>query len=113
MISRRAPRGSAGRGFFAGPRKIRGPACPGVNTNLAGVKHKGPEAFSRHPGTEEELRKLAEGGEEAVWRLEEFVDGELDTMWVSAEKEEACTGFCNTGSVSHSFSMLFPMFRGG
>ena len=44
-------------------------------------------------------------------RLEEFVDGELDVMWVSAEEEEACTGFCN--SVSHSFSILFPMFRGG
>ena len=48
--------------------------------HVAGVKHKGPEAFSRHPGTEEELRELAEGGEEAVWRLEEFVNGELDTM---------------------------------
>ena len=32
-------------------------------------------------------------------------------MWVSTEEEEACKGFCN--SVSHSFSMLFPMFRGG
>ena len=32
-------------------------------------------------------------------------------MWVSAEEEEACTGFCNI--VSHLFSMLFPMFCGG
>ena len=44
-------------------------------------------------------------------RLEEFVDRELDAMWVSAEEEEACMGFCN--SVSYSFSMLFPMFRRG
>ena len=80
-------------------------------THVAGVKHKGPNALSRRPGTEEELRELAEGGEEAVQRLEEFVDGELDAMWVSAEEEEACTGFCN--SVFHSFSMLFPIFRGG
>ena len=79
--------------------------------HVAGVKHKGPDALSRPPRTEEELRELAEGGEVAVRRLEEFVDGELDTMWVSTEEEEACTGFCN--SVSHSFSMLFPMFRGG
>ena len=78
--------------------------------HVAGVKHKGPDPFSRRPGTEEELRELAEGGEEAVLRLEEFVDGELDAMWVSAE-EGACKGFCN--SVSHSFSMSFPMFRGG
>ena len=79
--------------------------------HVAGVKHKGPDALSRRPGTEEELRELAKGGEEAVRRLEEFVDGELDVMWVSAEEEGACTGFCN--SVFHSFSMLFPMFRGG
>ena len=79
--------------------------------HVAGVKHKGPDALSRHPGMEEEVRELAEGGEEAVRRLEEFVDGELDAMWVSAEEEEPCTGFCN--SVFHSFSMLFPMFRGG
>ena len=48
--------------------------------HVAGVKHKGPYPLSRHPGTEEELRELAEGGEEAVRRLEEFVDGELDVM---------------------------------
>ena len=79
--------------------------------HLAGVKHKSPDALSRRPGTEEELTELAEGGEEAVQRLEEFVDGELDALWVSAKEEEACTGFCN--SVSHSFSMLFPMFCAG
>ena len=39
------------------------------------------------------------------------MDGQLDAMWMSAEEEEACTGFCN--SVFHSFSMLVPMFRGG
>ena len=71
--------------------------------HMAGVKHKGPDALSRRTGTEEELRELAEGGEEAVRRLEEFVDGELDAMWVSAEGDEACMGFCN--NVSHSFSM--------
>ena len=53
--------------------------------HVAGVKHKGPDALSHRPGTEEELRELAEGGEEAVRRLEEFVDSELDVMWVSAE----------------------------
>ena len=79
--------------------------------HVAGVKHKGPNALSRRPGMEEELRELAEGGEEAVRRLEEFVDAELVAMWVSAEEEEACTGFCN--SVSQSFSMSFPMFCGG
>ena len=79
--------------------------------HVAGVKHKGLNASSRRPGTEEESRELAEGREEAVQRLEEFVDGELDTMWASAEEEESCTGLCV--SVSHSFSMLFPMFRGG
>ena len=61
--------------------------------HVAGVKHKGPDAVSRRPGTEEALRELAEGGEEAVRRLEEFVDGELDVMWVSEEEEEACRGF--------------------
>ena len=75
------------------------------------MKHKGPDALSCRPGTEEEFRELAEGGEEAVRRLEEFVDGELDAMWVGAEEEEACTRFYNSGS--HSFSMLFPIFRGG
>ena len=48
--------------------------------HVAGVKHKGPDALSRRPGMEEELRELAEGGEVAVRRLEEFVDGELDVM---------------------------------
>ena len=43
--------------------------------HVMGVKHKGPDALSRRPGTEEELRELVEGGEEAVRRLEEFVDG--------------------------------------
>ena len=33
MIPRPAPQCGAGRGFFAGPRKIRGPACPEVNTS--------------------------------------------------------------------------------
>ena len=47
----------------------------------------------------------------AVGRLDRFVDGELDAMWVSVQEEEACTGFCN--SVSHSLSMLYPIFRGG
>ena len=75
------------------------------------MKHKGPDALSCRSGIEEELRKLVEGGEEVVRRLEEFLDGELDAMWVGAEEEEACMGFCN--SVSHSFSILFPMFRGG
>ena len=79
--------------------------------HVAKVKHKGLDALSHRPGMEEVFRKLAEGGEEAVGRLEEFVDRELDAMWVSAEEEEACTGFCNIGS--HLFSMLFPMFRGG
>ena len=60
---------------------------------MAGVKHKGPHALSHHPGTEEESRALAEGGEEEVHRLEEFVDGELDAMWVNLEEEEACRGF--------------------
>ena len=32
-------------------------------------------------------------------------------MRVSAEEEEGCTGYCN--SVSHSFPMFFPTFRGG
>ena len=79
--------------------------------NVAGVKYKGPDALSRRPGVEEELRELAEGGEQAVWRLGEFVDRELNDMWVSAEEEEACTWFCN--SVPHSFSISFPMFREG
>ena len=79
--------------------------------HIAGVKHTGPDALSRRPGTEEELRVLAQGGKEAVQRLAEFVDGELNTIWVGAEEEEACTGFCDSGS--HSFSMLFPMFCGG
>ena len=79
--------------------------------HVAGVKHKGPNGLSRHPGTEEELREMAEGGEEVVPGLEEFVDRELDAMWVSVEVGEACTGFCN--SVFHSFSMLFPIFRQG
>ena len=35
---------------------------------VAGVKHKGPNALSRRPGTEEELRELADGGEEALGR---------------------------------------------
>ena len=78
---------------------------------MVGVKQSGPNTLLRRPGTEEELRQLVEGGEEVVQRLEEFVNGELHAMWVSAEEEEACTGFCN--SVSHSFSMLFPMFRRG
>ena len=78
---------------------------------MAGVKHKGPDALSHCPWTEEELRELVEGGEEAVRRLKEFIDGEVDTMWVSMEEEEARRGFCN--SAFHSFSMLFLMFRGG
>ena len=78
---------------------------------MAEVKHNSPDALSYCPGTEEALREVVEGGEEAMRRLEEFVDSELDAMWVSAEEEEACTGFGKI--VSHSFSMLFPMFRGG
>ena len=52
--------------------------------HAAGVKHKGPDALSRRPGTEDELSELADGGEQAVWRLEVFIDGELDARWVSA-----------------------------
>ena len=78
---------------------------------MAALKHKGPDDLLHRSGREEALRKLGEGGEEAVWRLEKFVDRQLDTMWVSAEEREACTGFCDT--VSDSFSMLFPMFYGG
>ena len=54
--------------------------------HVVGVKDKGPVALSRRSGSEEELIELAEGGEEEVRRLEEFVDGELDTMWVRAEE---------------------------
>ena len=57
------------------------------------------------------MRELAEGRDEVVGRLEEFVDSERDAMWVCVEEEEACMGFCN--GVSHSFLMLFFMFRGG
>ena len=55
--------------------------------HVAGVKHNALDASSRRPGTEEELRDLVEGGEEAVQSLEEFVDGELDAMLVIAEEE--------------------------
>ena len=79
--------------------------------HIVALKHKGPDALSCCPGAEEEMRELAEGREEAMWRLEKFVYSELDAMWVSAEEEEGCMGFCN--SVSYLFSMLFPMFRGG
>ena len=79
--------------------------------HVAGMKHKGLDALLHRPGMEEWLTVLAEGREEALRKLEEFVDGELDALWVGAEEEEACTGFCN--SVSHSFFLLFPMFRGG
>ena len=58
--------------------------------HVAEVKHKGPDAFLCRPGTAEDLRELADGREEAVRRLAEFVDGELDAMWVSVEEEEAC-----------------------
>ena len=36
------------------------------NKHVVEVKHKGPKALSRHSGTQEELRELAEGGEDAV-----------------------------------------------
>ena len=79
--------------------------------HVAGVKYKGAETLLHRTSTEEKLRELAEGRQEAVQQLEEFVDGELDSMRVSTEEKETCTGFCN--SVSHLFSMLFPMFREG
>lgn len=79
--------------------------------HLAGVTNKRPDAESHRPVTKEEFRELPEGAEETVPKLEEFVDEELDAMWVSTAEEEACTLFCN--SVSHSFPMLFPIFRGG
>ena len=78
---------------------------------MAGVKHKGPDALLCRPGMDEELRHMMEGGEKTVWRFEEFIDRDLDFMWVSAEAEKTCMGFCN--SFRHSFSMLFPMFQGG
>src|SRR5437588_988312 len=68
--------------------------------HVVGTKHKWPDALSRRPGTEEELRELREGGEEAVERLEEFVDAELGTM---------CGGFCTDRF--HSF-VCFPLFTG-
>ena len=46
-----------------------------------------------------------------MWRLEEFVEEELDAMWVSAEEQEARMGLCHSGF--NLFSILFPMFRGG
>ena len=67
---------------------------------VAGTKHKGPGALSRRPGMEEELRKLREGTEEAVERLEEFMDSELGTM---------CGEFCMNSF--HSF-VCFPLFTG-
>src|SRR5205085_10241690 len=66
--------------------------------HVAEMKHKGPDALSRRLGTEEELRELREGSEEAVERLEEFVDAELGTM---------CGGFCMDRF--HSF-VCFPLF---
>ena len=76
--------------------------------HVAGVKHKGPEGLLRHPGTEDELRELVKGGEEAAWMLEEFVDRVRDAMWVSVEEEKACMGFCNC--VSHCFFCYFLCF---
>src|SRR5947209_3716300 len=58
--------------------------------HVAGTKHKGLDALSRRPGTEEELWELREGGEEAMERLEEFVDAELGTM---------CEGFVRIGFI--------------
>src|SRR5437588_5384748 len=64
--------------------------------HVPGTKHKGPDALSRRPGTEEELGELEEGGEEAVRRFDEFVDGELGMTEVSGEGSEKldCRGFC-------------------
>ena len=74
--------------------------------HVPGTKHKGPDALSRRPGTEEEIRELEEHGEEAVRQFEEFVDGELGAM----TGEQACSGFCTDSF--HSFSLCFPLFRG-
>lgn len=60
--------------------------------NVVGVNHKGPDTFLRHPGMEEELRELAEGGEEVVLRLKELVDGELDTWWLLWRKRKLVQG---------------------
>lgn len=76
--------------------------------HVAGGKHKSTNAMSHRPVREDELRRKAEGREEVVRRLEEFMDGEIDTMWVSAEEEKACTGFCNR--VFHSFYVSFLIF---
>src|SRR5437660_324804 len=68
--------------------------------HVAGTKHKGPDTLSRRPGTEEELLELREGGEEAVERLEEFVDAELGTM---------CEGFVRIGFIR---SFVFHCLQG-
>jgi len=74
--------------------------------HVPGTKHKGPDALSRRPGTEEELRELEEHGEEAVRRFEKFEDGELGAM----TGEQQCSGFCMDSS--HSLSLCFPLFHG-
>jgi len=37
-IPRPTPQSGPGRGFSAGPREIRGPACPGANTSYSRLK---------------------------------------------------------------------------
>jgi hypothetical protein len=92
--------------------------------HVPGTKHKGPDALSRRPGTEEELRELQAIGEEEVQQLEEFVDGELDVVTREKEQggedeivitgnaieEEECSGFCTNGF--HSFSLCFLLSFG-
>jgi hypothetical protein len=64
--------------------------------HVLGTRHKGPEALSHRPGTEEELRELTENWEKAVQELKEFVDEELAAMAaeVGTDEDQLCSGFC-------------------
>jgi hypothetical protein len=79
--------------------------------HVPGTKRKRPDDLSRRPGPEEELWELEEAGEEAVRRLEEFVDGALDIMSGKGfgdagtrSDEWECSGFCTNRF--HSFFCL-------
>ena len=76
--------------------------------HVPGSKHKGPDALSRRPASDEEMRKHRQDGDRLNRELEDEIDGALGCLAVGDVgygkwQESGCGGFCT--SVFHSVSV--------
>jgi hypothetical protein len=90
--------------------------------HVSGTRHRGPDALSRRPPSEEEWKCHAENGGRESQELEERIDGELgylkardEAAGVELVERAGCQGFCTSSLHAFSFVVLplsFPSSQG-